>query len=181
LGPSTKPPFQGSVLLRWTLTVLLLSGALVAGEPFVDHLGYLALNGTVLISALTLVAASLFRTSRYRVPASVKVCLWGAAGNLGAIGFSIYCAVVYHNVRVQITKKVAKSSVQAFDSLALARWFSHVGIHDYQGIFWIFVILGIISMILACIGLPAALKKIAPKKSAVPPPLPFAQKAAGTD
>ncbi len=173
-----KPPFAGSVLLRWTLGALLLSGAMLAGEPFVDHIAYLVSDLSMLLVTLILTVAGLYRSGSFKLPPSLKFSLWGGIANLGIIALFFYALLIFRITKQSLAGKPPAASFNFNLDLEQLRWFSHAGFAELHQFAWSFVALGCLSVCFALIGLPAVAKKIAPPSAPTPPPLPKSNPAA---
>ncbi len=169
---AAKIPFSGSRLVRWTLVTLLLSGAILAGEPFVDHLAYLALDFTAILSSVILVTIALFRTAEFQIPASLRVSMWGALGNLFLTAFCGFGLHIYYLTKETIKGHASRPPFGDFLSSDQIQWFSHLGFEELHQAAWGFVVLGGITLLFALLGMPSGLRRKAIRGLGAPPPLP---------
>jgi len=169
-GP--KPPYPGSLLVKIGLPLLIVGGLMMLAEPFIQHLGFFFAAGLVGGVADILVLLALASMSRYALPASLKISLWGAMVNV-ILSFVAGYALLMKSTFSTMQDNLKSGRGKTIDAnMDFWRWMSDATLADMGWIGWLWMACGGFAILFAIIGLPAGFfGASAPAVSAPPPPL----------
>ena len=168
-GP--KPPYPGSLLVKIGLPLLLVGGLMMLAEPFIQHLGFFFASGLVGGAADILVLLALAWMSRYTLPPSLKISLWGAMVNVilsFVAGYALLMKSTFTTMQSTL-RGVRGKSIDA--NMDFWRWMSDATLADMGWIGWLWMACGAFAILFAIIGLPAGFFGASTAGPAAPPPL----------
>ena len=168
-GP--KPPYPGSLLVKIGLPLLMVGGLMMLAEPFVQNLGFFFASGVVGGTADILVLLALAWMSRYTLPASLKISLWGAMVNV-LLSFVVGYALLMKSTFSLVEDNLRSGRAKTFDAnIDFWRWMSDATLADMGWIGWLWMACGGFAILFAIIGLPAGFFGASTPEKAAPPPL----------
>lgn len=167
-GP--KPPYPGSLLVKIGLPLLIVGGLMMLAEPFIQHLGFFFAAGVVGGSADILVLLALAWMSRYTLPVSLKISLWGAMANV-ILSFVAGYALLMKSTFANMQTAMRGGRGKTFDAnMDFWRWMSDATLADMGWIGWLWMACGGFAIVFAIIGLPAGFFAGSTAVPAAPPP-----------
>lgn len=168
-GP--KPPYPGSLLVKIGLPLLMVGGLMMLAEPFVQNLGFFFASGVVGGAADILVLLALAWMSRYTLPPSLKISLWGAMVNVILSLIAGY-ALLMKSTFTTMQHNLRSGRARTFDAnMDFWRWMSDATLADMGWIGWLWMACGGFAILFAIIGLPAGFFGASTSGKAAPPPL----------
>lgn len=174
-----KPPMPRSKFLAFALPLLALAGGLIIGEPFTASLGYFIADVGICLAAHLLVIVSLARLSRFELPSSLRISLWGASANFLLLTVFGYGLLIFGSMSLTAASLHRNAGLAAMESevnTAILFWLAKAGFAELSGFAWVFVALGGLSLFFALLGLPALFQssRTAHTEAALPPVMPDA-------
>lgn len=172
-----KAPMPRSKLLMIAVPLLLVAGAMFAGEPFVAGTAYTVVDLLVCLAAHILMGIGLARLSRYELPGTLKTAFWGSVVNFFVIAIFAYGLLIAGSMMVAAD---AVRNARAVDDLGMKVntgiffWMANASFKELSGFAWIFVGLGVLDVFFALLGMPALMQTLRQSKSgesSAPPPL----------
>jgi len=172
-----KAPMPRSVWLMIAVPLLLVAGAMFAGEPFVAGTAYTVVDLLVCLAAHILMGIGLARLSRYELPGTLKTAFWGSIVNFLLIAIFAYGLLITGSMMVAAD---AVRNVRAVDDLGMKVntgiffWMANASFKELSGFAWIFVGLGLLDVFFALLGMPALTQTLRQSKAGEgtsPPPL----------
>lgn len=154
-----KLPWAGSKLVTWTMTLLVISGALNIADVFIQNMLFFSINCLLSIATYVLVISTLVRTTRFQIPAALKGALWGAAGNFILSIATGYGLVIWASMSA--SSNIFLNRQQDFvgdPNYAIYKFISDADFDKLGWIAWLLVSIGGIAIFTGLLGLPSALR-----------------------
>ena len=159
-----KAEWLGSTMVRNTMIVALIWGALMTGELFVDNTLWLILGFLTLVTTFFMAIPSLVRVSRARTPGTLVVATWSLLATT-LLGGLVYAGMF-------IASMIALDKVKGALPGDYVVWMASLGFSEAQWGAYFIIGTGVIAIFLGLLGLPSTFRRrsLAPAANQVPPP-----------
>ncbi len=150
------PPFAGSKLLLYGLPMVALYAVLLMGNLFVNSFGVFMLAALLGVSALVLCVSGLSRSTRFVVPLTLKMSLWGLIANAA---FGLVIALVMQGyMTTELFTHMKDGHFENQTEMKVLRWAANVNFENYKVVAWLIFSHGLLGFTLALIGLPTVMR-----------------------
>jgi hypothetical protein len=165
-----KLPWTGSRLVNWAVLLLLCSGAMTIGVPFVKSVVYFSANLLLGTTAYVLAVTGLSQSLRYKVPTALAVALRGAAVTFVLKIITGYGLMIWASVETASSSHGAgRASMGADVNTEIYRRIAEAGFQGLGWVAWLIIGLGGLAVLWGILGLSCW---TAARSSTATPPLP---------
>jgi hypothetical protein len=159
-----KPEWLGSVLVRNTMILAIIWGAMFMSELFVPSMAYFIAGALILIALFFMVIPSLVTVSRARVAGSLVGSLWCL------LLTTILAAIDYFGIFIASAVALEGPGKSATPAENL-QWMATLTFSQAQSGAWFIIGTGALALFLGLLGLPSTFKRqtLAPQPHQAPP------------